>query len=271
MINISIVLYNTSSEDINNFLSSFSQLKLEFNLILVDNSETNSLEKYFKEFNFIQYIHNPSNPGFGASHNIALKKSLEDSRVKYHFVVNPDAYFKGDVISDMISYMNTDSEIGMLMPQILNEDGTVQFLPKLLPSPMSILLRKIKSPFFIYNDFINKYELRFVDQSEIYNAPILSGCFTLFRCTALKEIGLYDDRFFMYFEDWDISRRMHKKYKTIYYPKVSIYHKYESGANKNKKLFKIFLASAYRYFSKWGWFFDFERTNVNKETISQFK
>ena len=85
-----------------------------------------------------------------------------------------------------------------------------------------------------------------------------------------KEVGVYDDRFFMYFEDWDLSRRMHQKYKTIYYPKVSVVHGYESGANKDKRLFKIFVKSAIYYFNKWGWFFDSERNKINKKTLQQF-
>lgn len=75
----------------------------------------------------------------------------------------------------------------------------------------------------------------------------------------------------MYFEDWDLSRRMHQKYKTIYYPLVSVYHGYESGANKSKRLFKIFVQSALRYFNKWGWIFDKERRKVNRKTLKQFQ
>jgi GT2 family glycosyltransferase len=82
---------------------------------------------------------------------------------------------------------------------------------------------------------------------------------------------MYDDNYFMYFEDWDLSRRMHKKYKTIYYPLVSVYHGYESGANKSFKLFKIFIQSAITYFNKWGWFFDKDRKQMNKKALSQFK
>jgi GT2 family glycosyltransferase len=65
---------------------------------------------------------------------------------------------------------------------------------------------------------------------------------------------MYDDAFFMYFEDWDLSRRMHKQYKTIYFPKVSVVHTYESELIKVKKLFMIFISSAVTYFNKWGYF-----------------
>ena len=67
----------------------------------------------------------------------------------------------------------------------------------------------------------------------------------------------------MYFEDWDLSRRIHKKYKTIYFPEASLYHHYNSGANKRFKLFLVFIKSAITYFNKWGWFFDSEK-QINK-------
>ena len=64
---------------------------------------------------------------------------------------------------------------------------------------------------------------------------MISGCFTLFSVEKLKEIGLYDDHYFMYFEDWDISRRMHLKYKTVYFPEVSVVtrkQKYSENGNR---------------------------------------
>lgn len=267
--NMSIVLYKTSEGEIQNIISSIEHIKIDYTLYIIDNSPTSELNKYFSNNERIKYIHNPSNPGFGAAHNIALRESIKQN-IPYHFVINPDVIFYDDIITQMVKFMDEHNDIGMLMPQILNIDGSIQYLPKLLPSPLSLLKRKIKYPNNIYKKFINEYELRFVDKTEIYNAPIISGCFTLFRVGVLKEIGLYDDRYYMYFEDWDISRRIHAKYKTVYYPIVSAYHGYEAGANKSKRLFKIYLNSAYLYFTKWGWLFDKERRKVNRKALNQF-
>ena len=132
-------------------------------------------------------------------------------------------------------------------------------------------MRKLKHPKKLYHQFIDSYELRKVELDKIYEAPVLSGCFTVFRVSALADVGVYDDRFFMYFEDWDISRRMNRCYKTVYFPKASIFHDYESGANHNSRLLKIFIKSAIYYFNKWGWFFDKERKSINDLTLSQFK
>jgi len=268
-ITASIVLYKNDIEMLNKTIGSFLNTKSQVHLYLVDNSPTDALS-VLKTEDWITYIHNPSNPGFGAAHNIAINKAIE-SDSGYHFIVNPDIYFEEDVIFEMVEFMRNDLSIGMMMPQILNLDGTVQNLPKLLPTPFSILWRKIKRPSKAYQKFINKYELREVDKSLIYNVPVLSGCFTLINVKAIKTTGMYDDDYFMYFEDWDLSRRIHKLYKTIYFPVVSVYHAYDSGANKSSKLFKVFIKSASVYFNKWGWFFDSDRKKINNEALSQFK
>lgn len=270
MISLSVVTYNSKYNEIADLISLFVKSPMLSQIFLVDNSPTPALSNLALVSEKIQYIHNPSNPGFGAAHNIAIAKALETGN-NYHFVVNPDVSFEGDVITPMVKYMETHQDVGMLMPQILNEDGTVQNLPKLLPSPLSVMKRKLKYPSYFYNKFVDRYELRFVDRNKIYEAPILSGCFTLLRLSAINDIGMYDDKFFMYFEDWDLSRRMHQKYKTVYFPRVSIIHGYESGANKSKRLFKIFVNSAISYFNKWGWFVDKERDIINKKALEQFK
>jgi len=264
----SLVIYKNDRKQLLDAINAFLNTDLKVKLFLVDNSPTSDLENVIKNSR-VEYLFNPSNPGFGAAHNIAIKKAIEMG-AGYHFIINPDVYFKEDVIGKMINYMKNNSDVGMMMPQMLNLDGTVQNLPKLLPNPLSVLWRKIKKPMGAYQKFINQYELRFVGEDEIYNAPILSGCFTLLNLKAIQEIGMYDDKYFMYFEDWDLSRRMHVKYKTIYFPKVSVYHGYESGANNSGKLFKIFINSAVTYFNKWGWFFDKERKKINKKALSQF-
>ena len=269
IVSASIVLYKSNFNEIKKLTLDIFKYQENMLLYLVDNSPENQLHTLVELHPNIQYIHLPQNPGFGAGHNKAIEKAFETNS-NYHFVINPDIVLIEDVFAPMLQYMEKENGVGMMMPKILNIDFTKQHLPKLLPSPSDILLRKIKKPTFLYSKFINKYELRFVDDKQIYEAPILSGCFTLFRTSVLKEKGLYDDEFFMYFEDWDISRRIHSDYKTIIFQQASVVHEYESGANKNKRLFKIFVKSAIHYFNKWGWIFDSERNRINKKTLQQF-
>jgi len=270
MITGCVVLYNNEKQVLEKAIQSFLNNTQNTFLYLIDNSPEDIIKSYISNLDRVHYIHNPSNPGFGAAHNIALELATKMG-AKYHFVINPDTYYNNDIVTPMVEYMEQNPQVGMMMPQILNPDGSIQYLPKLLPSPLTIIWRKMKFPKSLYNKFINNYELRFIADGVIHEAPVISGCFTLLRLKAIEEIGGYDDNFFMYFEDWDLSRRMHEKYRTIYFPLVSVYHEYYSGANKSCKLFKVYLNSAFYYFRKWGWFFDKERKEINSESLAQFK
>lgn len=268
MTTASIVLYETSPDELIKLLNSIFHYT-QIRLFLVDNSPGDLLKKFVIN-DKIEYIHNPSNPGFGSAHNIAIKKAIE-AGAKYHFIINPDIEIKDDVFTPMVNYMEANPDVGMMMPKILNEDGSVQNLPKLLPHPAWIFRRKLKKIDPFSDSFISKYELRSVPKNQLYNVPILSGCFTLLRLDVIKEIGMYDESFFMYFEDFDLSRRMHQKYRTVYFPEASVIHGYAGGANKNWRLFKIFIKSMITYFNKWGWFIDKEREKFNNKTLAQFK
>jgi len=267
-ITASIVTYKTDKSELSRVLRCMLQETFALTIYVVDNSPTDDLKELVGDFNNIVYVHNPNNPGFGAAHNTAINKAMKTGS-HFHFIVNPDIYFEGEVISKMVQKMRKDSSIGMLMPCILNPDGSTQFLPKLLPSPLHILWRKIQWPERRFQRFIDDYELRKLSRQDTINVPILSGCFTLLNLEAIKNVGFYDDTFFMYFEDWDLSRRMHQKYKTLYFPEVAVFHEYHSGANHNMKLFEIFLRSAYHYFTKWGWFIDKERKAINRKVLEQ--
>lgn len=267
----SIVLFKNEKALLGKVIKSYldATKNMSSKLYLIDNSPTDDLKDLGIESNII-YVHNPGNPGFGSAHNLAIQMAI-DSNSKYHFIINPDIQFNDGVVLEMVRYMELDPNIGMLMPKILNSDGSIQFLPKLLPSMFWIFRRKLKKFDLGSKKFIDNYELRRVPESTIYNSPILSGCFTLLNLNAIEQVGAYDDKFFMYFEDFDLSRRMHAKYKTIYYPKVAVYHGYEGGANRSIKLFVIFLKSMITYFGKWGWVFDFERKEINNKTLAQFR
>ena len=92
-----------------------------------------------------------------------------------------------------------------------------------------------------------------------------------FRISVLQQIGLFDERFFMYPEDIDITRRIHEKYKTIFYPDVSIIHATAAASRSNAKMLKIHIINIIKYFNKWGWFFDSKRRRINKQVLKELK
>ena len=126
-----IVLYKNDINELKNVINSIVNSKLKIDLILIDNSPTNELE-ILKTDN-IEYLHNPSNPGFGASHNIAIKNSFARNS-DYHLVLNPDIYFAEDTIEKLVEFMDSNEDVGHIMPKILYPDGDFQYLCKKNPT-----------------------------------------------------------------------------------------------------------------------------------------
>jgi GT2 family glycosyltransferase len=168
--------------------------------------------------------------------------------------------------------MENNKDVGLVMPKVLYPDGNIQYLCKLLPTPLDLFGRRFLN-FCPFKKIVEKrnevYELRFTGYDKIMEVPYLSGCFMFIRTEVLKKVGLFDERFFMYLEDTDLSRRTHRVAKTIYYPYVHIYHEYGKGSYKSLKLLYYHIKSAIKYFNKYGWFFDKERQEINKRILKK--
>lgn len=269
-ISASVVLYNTSLGQLSRLISCLDQAKVVQSLYIIDNSPMPISHDLFS-LPWIIYIRSSKNVGYGSAHNISLKQILEIS--DFHFILNPDVYFDPIEIQRMLVHIRQDDSIGQLMPKVLYPNGDLQYLCKLLPTPIDLFIRRFLNSFFkgLARKSRERYELRFTDYIYEMNIPTLSGCFMLFRVSALKEVGLFDERFFMYAEDFDITRRIHRKYKTIFFPGATIIHEHAKESYKNKKMLYIHVVSLIKYFNKWGWFFDKERKDINTQALKNLK
>lgn len=286
MTTASIVTYNHSLYDIEQALTSLLQSDVS-HVFIIDHSDKGSKEFEAELTAFGKDIvsnnpeishkcrtgrltvtyHKHENIGYGGGHNVAIRMAA-DARSKYHVVVNPDVCFEKDVISSMRDYMDSHEDVGQMMPKVLFPDGTIQRLCKLLPTPFDMISRLCLPP-FINGRRNNRYELRKSGYDKIMNVPYLSGCFMFFRMSALEKVGLFDEDFFMYSEDIDMTRRMHRQYKTLFFPHVTIYHKFSRASRHSIKLLYIHIKNIFMYFNKYGWLHDEERTAVNKITLEE--
>jgi glycosyltransferase, family 2 len=264
----SIVLYNTKVNDLKRVIDSYFAYQGEKQLFLVDNSPSDELKNIVAMYpnNEIHYIFNNANMGYGKAHNIAIKKSIEQN-LPYHIILNPDIIIEKGALEKLTDYMEQHLEVGNIMPKIIYPNGELQYLRKLLPSPIDLIFRRF-IPVKKWKDAINKrYELHSFGYDKIMNVPNLSGCFMFLRTEVLKQVGLFDENIFMYLEDIDLNRRIYSKYQTIYYPEATVIHEHQKESYKSKKLLKAHIKSAIYYFNKYGWFFDKERTYINKKTL----
>ncbi|WP_420476069.1 glycosyltransferase family 2 protein [Noviherbaspirillum sp. ST9] len=263
-ISCAVVSYHNPPEQIADVLGSAAALPGVV-LTLIDNSRDDRLLSVARQFG-ARYIHRPDNPGFGAAHNLAIAHAQEIG-TEYHAVINPDVRFGPDVLPALRTYMEAHPDIGMLMPGICYPDGSRQHLCKLLPHPGDLFLRRFLPTVYRLSGRLNAYEMHDGGYDRIMDVPALSGCFMFLRTSVLKQIGGFDERYFMYLEDVDLSRRVGRVARTVYFPAVTITHDYHKGSYKSSVLLSRHIRSAIHYFNKWGWLFDEERALVNSKAL----
>lgn len=259
----SIVLYNNNPQVLKQTIDCFLKTPLSIKLYLVDNSPLPLLEKMVEDER-IQYIYLNSNRGFGAGHNAIMRRA--SCLGKFHLVLNPDIFFEEGTLEKLCEYMEANIDVGNVMPRIVYPNGNLQYLCKLLPTPLNWIARMFIPIKSIRERLNYNFEMHFADYNKPLNVPYLSGCFMFLRTSVIKEIGVFDEGIFMYGEDTDLNRRIHEKYRTMYYPEVTVTHNFEKASHKSWRLFWVHIKAAFYYMNKWGWIFDKQRTLINKKT-----
>lgn len=200
-------------------------------------------------------VDSPGNIGYGAANNLAIFQSADSD---YHLVLNPDALLTPDALAKALAYMRQHPDTGLLVPQVLGFDGVIHHLCKRNPSLFDLYLRGF-APGLVKRWFarrMDEYLMLDEDYRQVIKpVPYPSGCFMFFRADLLRKISGFDERFFMYLEDADIGRRILQHAEVAYVPEVVIYHKWARGTHNNWRLRWVTVASAVKYYFKWGGIF----------------
>lgn len=273
MLSASVVLFNTPRKQIEALFKSVLESGCVKIFYIIDNSPNDKWRILEKEFSSskteIRYIHN-ANLGYGASHNLAMKEAIEKGST-YHVVLNPDIYFEKSVLSELVRFMDENTDAAYVLPKVIYPNGELQYLCKLLPTPADLIFRRFlpKRWGVKRND---RYCLKTSGYDKVMNPPCLSGCFMFMRLATLQENDIFfDDGYFMYCEDFDFIRHLHRVAKTLYYPFVTIVHDHQKESYKNRKMLLAHIKSAVRYFNKYGWLFDRERREMNKKVLREIE
>jgi GT2 family glycosyltransferase len=207
--------------------------------VVDNNSSDGSVEMVQQQFPWVKVIANANNIGFGSANNqaIALAKG------KYILLQNPDTVVAEDTYTRIIDFMDLKPDAGGLGVKMI--DGVGKFLPESkrgLPTP-EVAFYKIfgLSVLFPKSRIFGKYHLGFLDKQEIHCVDVLSGAFMLMRKDIIDKIGAFDEQFFMYGEDIDLSYRISEAgYKIYYYPGTTIIH-YKGESTKKGSLNYVFV------------------------------
>lgn len=221
-----------------------------------DDEMSQLLRESFSRFRLLPF---EKNMGYGRLVNAGLAKAGGDFLV----ILNSDMILKPDSLKKMVDYMSANPEIGILGPQLLNINETIQESCFAFHRPMTVVYRrtflgKTKGG----QKEIARFSMKDFDHRSAREVDWMMGTALMTRRQALEEVGPMDERFFMYFEDTDWCRRFWRAgWKVVYYPDAQMYHYHGRASKKSGGITDIFfnkytwihIASALKYFSKYGW------------------
>jgi len=222
----------------------------DYKIIVIDNASTDNTIRLVKEAQteypgLIECLPQKSNRGFGAGHNRAL--SLMKSQ--YHVVINPDIIVPSGALLEMITFMNERNDIGLLTPKILFPDGRLQYLCKHNPTFRDLFMR------LVFKNHCRKrqdwFEMRETNYDKEFFVEYASGCFMFFRTEVYLQIHGFDEKFFLYLEDADITRRVNEVSKTLFVPQIHVFHEWQRDQHKKISLMLVNLQSWLHYALKW--------------------
>jgi len=261
-----IVLYNSDISVTSQTIDTYLSTDIPKYLILFDNASKNDIlsrlrQKYAGNSN-IFFLASEKNIGFGAGHNVAFARichilDIGDNSRHYHLILNPDVIIHDKCLEKMIHHLEANHNIGLLVPKILNQDGSIQKLNKRYPTIFDLFVRrfvpKFMSKWRFFRDRDDYYTMTSMNYDTIHHLEFASGCFMLFGADIFRKLGGFDERFFLYMEDADISLRANHLSEVVFYPDSVITHLWARESHKSLYMTMIAIKSAILYFNKHGW------------------
>ena len=228
---------------------------IDHEILLADNgSSDGSIEYFIQHYPEVKICLNRNKRGYGANHNLNIKRA----RGTYVMVLNADLKFEKNTVRDMVSFMESNPDCGVSSCRLMNWDGSgIQHNCRTFPTLVDIWARRFPFKNKSLHAIADRHEMLGHDYNQDFETDWFQGSFMFFRREALEQVGGFDERFFLYFDDVDICRRVHLAgWKVIYNSRVSAYHRFHrQSANPMNRLFRVHLNSMVSYFQKYGWKF----------------
>jgi len=264
---VSFVLFGNDRDEIERAIEQVLAVPLAVHVVVIDNSQP-GLNLSFIQDERVTVVPTGANLGYGRGHNIALAASSR--RCRYNLVLNTDLQMGPEVLPGLVEFMDAHPSAGMTMPKVLYPDGSLQRLCRLLPVPVDLIGRRFFARTRWAKARNRQYEFHDWNYDTVAEFPFLSGCFMLIRRSVLDTTGYFDERYFLYAEDLDLSRRINAVSRTLYVPSQCVVHEYRSQTRPSLRRLRYAAVSLTRYFSKWGWVHDPARYQANRKTLDQF-
>ncbi len=223
--------------------------------IVVDNGNSDQAKALVARFPKFRYELNPNgNAGFGNGQNLAFSLLPE---AEFHAAINPDIRFEPDAIQHLIRTLQKDRETVLVAPALFHPNGERQLLCKRYPTIRALIARRFLSrslaDWFNLNVDADYFEMRDEDYEKFLEPEFMSGALMFFRRDAFVRLRGFDERFFLYFEDCDITLRARDIGRALYVPQARVTHDWARGSHRSWKLTWVTIVSLVKLFNKHGW------------------
>ncbi|MGG2043246.1 glycosyltransferase family 2 protein [Burkholderia gladioli] len=193
------------------------------------------------------------NVGYARGHNLPI----EQVQSRYHLILNPDIELAPDSLERALDFLDAHPDVGLLTPRIDDEAGRIQHLCRRYPTLLDLFIRGFLPSGFrrYFRRRLARLEMRDLigESNLVWDPPIVSGCFMLFRAQILRRLKGFDSRYFLYFEDYDLSLRTREIARIAYVPAVHVIHHGGGASRKGFAHIRMFVASAFKFYSRFGW------------------
>lgn len=234
-----------------------SELHLDFEVIVVDNHSGDNLLSWLNDnFSMVKTISLPVNRGYAAGNNAGINQAKGD----YVLILNPDITVLPGQLEELVEFMETHPACGLAGPRLVNPDGSLQYSAYRFPSFwLPIFRRTILGNIPALSNWLKNYQMMDWDHRESRSVDWLLGACLILRRRALEDVGLMDERYFLYVEDTDWCRRFWlKKWEVWYVAEVELVHFHERLSAQKPFITAIFsritwihIVSWFKYFRKW--------------------
>ncbi len=224
---------------------------VDYEIIVVDNaSKDESCDLIEKEFPRVKLIKNPKDVGFGSANNIGIR----EAKGKYVFLLNIDTILLTNSAKIFFDFMEKkeNQEVACCGGNLLNEDYTIGYSYGNFPTILNVLFQRFYLHKFFKKYYLKKFSPSFgAEPKEIKEVEFISGANMFLRKSVLDEIGLFDEDFYLYYEETELSYRMYKKgYKRVFIPESKIIHLGGATVTQSPQKLKIVKESELMFFEK---------------------
>ena len=219
-------------------------------IIVVDNNSPDDTMTFVKpRFPDVKFVENKTNPGFAKANN----QGIDMAQGEFTLILNPDTIITVDSIKEPLAWMRSHPKCGAIGVHMIDGDGC--FLPeskRAFPSPWVSFCKIFGlSKLFPKSRIFAKYHLRFLDEHKPHAVDILAGAYMLCRTSLLRQLKGFDEDFFMYGEDIDLSYRMVQAgYENWYLPVDMIHYKGESTKKDSMQYVRVFYNAMLIFYRK---------------------